>query len=42
MRISALIQGYEGDFSLSPTDALAIYEQREKLRCVPWLKRFNQ
>lgn len=42
MRISALSQGYEDDFALSPADALAIYEQRDKLRCVPWLKRFNQ
>jgi len=42
MRLSALSQGYEDDFALSPADALAIYEQRDKLRCVPWLKRFNQ
>jgi len=42
MRLSALSQGHEDDFSLSPADALAIYEQRDKLRSVQWLKRFNK
>ncbi len=41
MRLTALGEDAEGDFDLSPANALAAYEARDAERCERWLKRFG-
>ncbi len=41
MRITALAEDRENDFTLTPLSALRIYEERDTQRCIKWLEKFS-
>jgi 2,4-dienoyl-CoA reductase-like NADH-dependent reductase (Old Yellow Enzyme family) len=42
MRLAALAEGKEDNFSLDLPEAIRIYEDRDALRCIKWSEKFSQ